>query len=64
MNANMFVVLPVTFLHIFTFIVALCGFIWLRHRICADAVLEWDGSARRLEGFGASVGVFRPLFCR
>ena len=44
--------------------VALCGFIWLRHRICADVVLKWDGPARRLEGLGASIGVFGPLFCR
>ena len=22
---------------------ALCGFIWSRHRICADVVLKWDG---------------------
>ena len=44
--------------------VALCGFVWLRHRICADVVLEWDGPAQRLEGLGASVGVFGPLFRR
>ena len=43
---------------------ALCGFIRLRHRICADVVLKWDGLAQRLEGLGASVGVFGPLFCR
>ena len=43
---------------------ALCGFVWLRHRICADAVLEWDESARRPGGLGASVGVFGPLFSR
>ena len=42
----------------------LCGFFWLQHRISADVVLKWDGPAQRLEGLGASVGAFGPLFCR